>query len=1088
MMAASLPSRDGLFTSPFATASFSTPRSARRPSDPSFPLCTIQLLHHHTPHTLSYYSAPPHLPPNSPLFSHLLAAFSRSVEQLLGVQPVAYEGTDGLLYPPAVMLQLPDMMEGRSFKVVLPALPSAATSAVSTATDATAEPSSHRQRRKQKKSVSFGQLASPETALRARSTPTTSNASPSFSSTHPFNKHPLPISTSYHTAAQLSPLSPSPQSPVVSPLPPSLLVPSSFPLPSYTTSIPLLRSILSRAFLPSVTLAHMSVLFVHYASASSMLLPRSAFIPLVSTALRPTGPSSRSAAVLQCFLSHLFTWLDDDDDDQMSEPQFIAGMALLLPATTGAEKLAISFRLLDRQDTGFIAPAALFTAAVTFTRVLLSLSHPLASSTAASPSSAAIPFRSSFDVPSLIASTFEIAGKVVRESFGCGDANLDQRLSSDEYHTLHLSRPSCLPWVNVLIDPEAVTATPLAATILTVAPTIDAMQPGVDGQSSGHSRSASLPMRVDLTGMLRRRKEWDLHTTGHHDARKRLHEEVDNDDQDEEEEEAEEDDEEEEEDEAEAEREDENGEDEKADNEDGHDQVDEEEEEEEDEEASGEAGNPTARTQPAAEESEELEIDSVVQQKMLEFAMSQSGGSKRSGGRGGSGGQEAKQQAPTSSEVNERDTDDNERTEAFLEAMYDELRRAGLQPRTGADNKRTPTKPDTEQRSNKPYSLLLSATVTAPRLSSLCSSPSFQSIQPHVAPFAVLRLEQLLELFHLLTSHQDRLARADLARLTSTLSIGQSNASHATMLDTLHCLFTWSDQQHHTTHATTVSRGLIHIFEHPLPCTHSSAWHSFSVTCGCRFDTDEDDEIATADIVLALSAMVGSDGREQVNVGFALCDEDSDGRLTVVEVERYLVDVMGAFFCLTEQWNTLVRLTKQEQEERLNRKKAALLLQQQQQARKEAENKATASTELMTDQTAAVMAVEEKSQSPTDAQSSQPSDEQKQPLSQQPFNSSRPASPSFSLSTLRREVSSLLINAATTAASHCFTVHTHPPLDTGTSIDAQRLWEWMDAVRVEALDKERVASGLGGSRPSSSSGWRDRYPMFDVVKALYVLL
>ena len=231
--------------------------------------------------------------------------------------------------------------------------------------------------------------------------------------------------------------------------------------------------------------------------------------------------------------------------------------------------------------------------------------------------------------------------------------------------------------------------------------------------------------------------------------------------------------------------------------------------------------------------------------------------------------------------------------------------------------------------------------------------------------------------------------------------------------------------------------------------------------------------------MLALSAMVGSDGREQVNVGFALCDEDSDGRLTLVEVERYLVDVMGAFFCLTEQWNTLVRLTKQEAEERLNRKKAALL----QQARKEA----TAAADQSMEQSTAA-AAEEKSQLPTNLQSSQSLDEKQQPSPAQPFNSSRPASPSFSLSTLRREVSSLLINAATTAASHCFTVHTHPPLGTDTSIDAQRLWEWMDAVRVEGVDKQRAESGLSGSRPASSSGWRDRYPMFDVVKALYVLL
>ena len=782
MMAASLPSRDALFSSPFASQSFSTPRTARRTSDPSFPLCTIQLLHRHTPHTLSYYSAPPHLPPNSPLFSHLLASFTRSVEQLLGVQPVAFEGTDGLLYPPAVMLQLPDMMEGRSFKVVLPTQPNPAIAPVAPASsDTAAEQLIQRQRRKQKKSVSFGgQLVAPTVpTLRTRSTPAVMYSGPSsFTSTHPFNGQPLSISTAYHNAAQLSPLSPSPQSPTSSPLPPSLLVPSSFPLPSYTTSIPLLRSILSRAFLPSVTLAHMSDLFVHYAASSSLLLPRSAFLPLVSTALRPTGASSRSAAVLQCFLSHLFTWLDDDSDDQVTEAQFIAGMALLLPTTTGADKLAISFRLLDRLDTGLITPTALFTAAVTFINVLLSLSHPPALSTAASASPSVIPFRSSFDVPSLIASTYEIAGKVVRESFGCGDANLDQRLSSDEYHTLHLNRPSCLPWVNVLIDPEAVTAS-TAAPNTVVPATVDVQQ---DRQSSGHGRSSSLPMRIDLSGMLRRRKEWDLHTTGHHDARKRLHRELEDDDDDgAEEDEAEDDDE-------------ELADDEKADNDD----LEEREEMEDEEEDDEEADSSTARTQPTVDESDEQEIDSVVQQKMLEFAMSQSGGSKRSGGRGGSGGSEGKQRQSTTSDLNERDADDSERTEAFLEAMYDELRRAGLQQNNGVDNKHTSTKgSDSEQqRTTNPYSLLLSATVTAPRLSSLCSSTSFQSIQPHVAPFAVLRLEQLLELFHLLTSHQDRLARADLARLTSTLSIGQSNASHATMLDTLHCLFTWYQLTH----------------------------------------------------------------------------------------------------------------------------------------------------------------------------------------------------------------------------------------------------------------------------------------------------
>ena len=1037
MSSSALPSREALFSSPFASQSFATPRTARRAPNPSFPLCTIQLLHQHTPHTLSYYSAPPHLPPTSPVFSHLLSAFGRSVEQLLGAQPVAYEGTDGLLYPPAVMLQLPDMMEGRSFKVVLPAPSStaAATAGVETAGGTAAEQSLQRLRRKQKKSVSFGQLVVPEQTLRTHSTPA---AHSNFTSAPASSKPALSISTAYHNTAQLSPMSPSPQSPTASPLPPSLLVPSSFPLPSYTTSIPLLRSILSRAFQPSVTLEHMSVLFVHYASASTSLLPRSAFLPLVSTALRATSATSRSAAVLQCFLSHLFTWLDDDSDEQVTEPQFIAGMALLLPATTGADKLAISFRLLDRFDSGFITPTALFSAAVTFTNVLLSLAHPPAHSTSASASPSAIPFRSSFDVPSLVASTYEIAGKVVREAFGCGDANLDQRLSSEEYTTLHISRPSCLPWVNVLIDPEAVLIN--AAPAAVVVPGTATAQRGVGRQSGAHERSASLPMRVDLSDMLRQQKRWNLHTTGHRDARKALHGQADEEEEDEEEEE--EDDDEEEEDDEEDDDEDED--DEKLLSNDVEEDAANEEGDEAD--AVDPQDNASARAQPPADSSDELEIDSVVQQKMLEFAMSQSGGSKRSAGRGGSGGSEEKRILPVNTELSERDADDIERTEAFLEAMYDELRRVGLQPsHNGVDssnNQRTPAKTDAEQRATNPYSLLLSATVTAPRLSSLCSSSSFQSIQPHVAPFAVLRLEQLLELFHLLTSHQDRLARADLARLASTLSIGQSSASHATMLDTLHQLFTW-------------------------------------------IDSDEDDEIATADIVLALSGMVGADGREQVNVGFALCDHDGDGRLTVVEVERYLVDVMGAYFSLTEQWNTLVRLTKQEAEERLNRKKAALLLQQQQQARKEAENKASAAAEQPSEQTATAAATgaEEKSQFPTAVAAADSPDEQ-----QSQFNSSRPASPSFSLSILRREVSSLLINAATTAASHCFTVHTHPPLGTGTSIDAQRLWEWMDAVRVEAADKERAASGLPGSRPSSSGGWRDKYPLFDVVKALYVLL
>ena len=840
-MASSFPSRDVLFTSPFTTTtqSFSSPRASstmRRPSDPSFPLCTIQLLHHHIPHTLSYYSAPPHLPPNSPLFSHLLAAFSRSVEQLLSVVPVAYEGTDGLLYPPAVMLQLPDMMEGRSFKVVLPA-PAAANVAVPSASVAassggeTAEQKIQRQRRKQKKSVSFGHLAAAEQPLRTSSTPTTSYANPSsFTSTHPFNKHPLPISTAYHSTQQISPMSPSPQSPSASPLPPSLLAPSSFPLPSYTTSIPLLRSILSRAFLPSVTVAHMSALFAYYtqpSGGSSQQLPRSAFLPLVSSALRPTDASSRSAAVLTCFLSHFFTWLDDDGDDEVTEAQFLAGIALLLPTTTGADKLAMSFRLLDRLETGFVTPTSLFTAASTFTHVLLSLSHPLATSTAVSSAPAAVAFRSSFDVPSLIASSYEIAGKVVRESFGCGDVNLDQRLSLDEYHSLHLNRPSCLPWVNVLIDPEAVTSDAAAINAADTAAMLQAAeQQSASARSSvGHGRSASLPMRVDLSGMLRRHREWNLHTTGHRDARNRLHQHqgVDDDQGADEVEDEEEDDEE-------YEQADDNGEeDEKADAEEERDVDDEHDEDEEEHEV---VNVSTAGTQTAAEESDE--IDSVVQQKMMEFAMNQSGGSKRSGGRGGSGGIQARHRGPPDAEQHERDADDIEHTEAFLEAMYDELRRAGFQAQahhsnnnnnntTAIDNSQhTPTKADT---TTSPYSLLLSATVTAPRLSSLCSSSSFQSIQPHVAPFAVLRLEQLLELFHLLTSHQDRLARADLARLTSTLSIGQSSASHATMLDTLHCLFTWSVTNH-----TLVARVL-------PPCcftrTCSPAWHTHPLSLSC---------------------------------------------------------------------------------------------------------------------------------------------------------------------------------------------------------------------------------------------------------------
>ena len=92
--------------------------------------------------------------------------------------------------------------------------------------------------------------------------------------------------------------------------------------------------------------------------------------------------------------------------------------------------------------------------------------------------------------------------------------------------------------------------------------------------------------------------------------------------------------------------------------------------------------------------------------------------------------------------------------------------------------------------------------------------------------------------------------------------------------------------------------------------------------------------------------------------------------------------------------------------------------------------------------------------------------------------SSRPASPSFSLSSLRREVASLLISAATTAASHCFAVFADDAEEQPEpTIDVERLWEWMQRVRGEA-----------GGHPGAGLSGEGHFPMFDVVKALYALL
>ena len=236
--------------------------------------------------------------------------------------------------------------------------------------------------------------------------------------------------------------------------------------------------------------------------------------------------------------------------------------------------------------------------------------------------------------------------------------------------------------------------------------------------------------------------------------------------------------------------------------------------------------------------------------------------------------------------------------------------------------------------------------------------------------------------------------------------------------------------------------------------------------CCFRFDTDEDDEIATADIVLALSAMVGSDGREQVNVGFALCDSDSDGRLTVTpsrtlssgRTRRVLLPHRAVEYTGEADQAGAGGATQQEE----GRTAATTATTSQERSRKQSSRHSrTTIRPTHSSSSSSSRRTRREVASAGRPAAARRAAADTAAAAQSQFNSSRPASPSFSLSTLRREVSSLLINAATTAASHCFTVHTHPPLDTGTSIDAQRLWEWMDAVRLEG----------GGEGTRWHSGW-----------------
>ena len=837
-MASTSSSRDALFSSPFQALSSSAASNA----DLAFPRCSIQLLHGHDPYHFSYYAAPPHLTTSSPLFSHLLSTFLRSIHSLLSIQPAAFEGTDGLLYPPTVMLQLPSMMEGRSFKV----LPEPSPSPFTTLSPSSSSPStswSHSKASK-KKTVSFGQAADMGPALPAVFSSFTA-ARRSFP--HP----PAPIATAFPHSfppPQLSsPGSPSPlppQSPVASPLPPSLLAPSSFPLPSYTTSIPLLRSLLSHAFLP-VPDAALSTLFTTYTPPppSPPLLPRSSFHALLSTCLTSAASSHPHLPTLRLFFAHFFTFLDTHARDAIDQPTFHTGMALLLSSQRG-DRLGTAFRLIDRAGLGYITPTSLFTASIAFVPTLLSLGHPLS----ATPH---VAYRSSFDPPSLAASVYEIAGKVVREAFGCGDLNVDGHLSEEEFRALHLVRPSCLPWVNVLVDPEKVGEGGGG-----VWEGRGRVEDGGGGVGSGagvwgrgvHGRSASLPQRVDFRPELDE-DEYKTFPGASHRGRERK---------------------------------------------------DEEEEEEEAEAEAAEMNGQRQQQQLGAPD----DIDEVMQRKMQELTMnlSQSGRYPTSGravqprqftpAQNGASAQQAEQA--------EEEDDDEEQTEQFLASMWQEMRRLtagqdkearGRRKRWSNDAVAVPDDkeddadgevamvaasiPPSDQQTQQP----LSATVEVPRLSSLCSTSSFLSIHPHIAPFQSLKLENLLELFQLLMQRNDRLTRAELPRVISTLAIGQSSHAHEVMTSTVQRLFTW-------------------------------------------FDTDEDDEVESLELVLALSAICAEDSREQLHVGFALCDGDADGRMTVEEVERYLIDMMGAFFALTEQWNTLVRLTKQEQEEKANRKRA----------------------------------------------------------------------------------------------------------------------------------------------------------------------
>ena len=1029
-MTSSSTSRDALFSSPFqALSSGGGSSSSSSSADLAFPRCSIQLLHEHEPHHFSYYAAPPQLPTSSPLFSHLLSTFLRSIHSLLSIQPAAFEGTDGLLYPPTVMLQLPSMMEGRSFKV-LPAPPSHTTTSHPPHTHPL-HLSSHPTRHKKTKTVSFGQ-----TADLGPSAPLASSFSSFTAARRSYPHPPAPIATFFPSPMPLpqqfspvtSPLQP-PQSPVASPLPPSLLAPSSFPLPSYTISIPLLRSLLSHAFLP-VPDAALSTLFSTYSSPPSAhpssphpLLPRSSFHSLLSTCLTSSTSSHPRLPTLRLFFSHFFTFLSPPPHhDAIDLPTFLAGMHLLLPTQRG-DRLATAFRLIDRTQSGYITPTALFAATAAFIPTLLSLHHPLASTPA-------LPYRSSFDPPSLAASVYEIAGKVVREAFGCGDVNVDGRLSEEEFTALHLVRPSCLPWVNVLVDPERVgeeVGSGMGAEVVgVVGGGGSGGRRGVDRGSIGvgvgafgmgmgamgamgrgsHGRSASMPQRVEFRVELNEDDYKSMPAPLHHAIGESRDE-------------------------------------------------DEEEDDHGRAHADGEANGQSQQQQQQQEQVDgQDDIDEAMHVKMQQLTMnlSHSGGRYPASGRAGQPRPFAPPQNGTAKQSQLRADDaevdeDEEQTEAFLSSMWQEMRRltsSGQSAQARSRRKRwsndaATASEDKEDDADGEVAMVaaipppadqvaphpLSATVEAPRLSSLCSTSSFLSIHPHIAPFQSLKLERVLELFQLLMQRNDRLSRSDLPLLISTLAIGQSSHAHELMASTVQCLFTW-------------------------------------------FDVDEDDEVESLELVLALSAICAEDSREQLHVGFALCDADADGRMTVEEVELYLVNCMGAYFSLTDQWNTLVRLTKQEQEEKAERKRARA------QRKAEAEAKATeAAAGLSTTSPDAEQSSAAPSSTPTTATAQAPATSPASAGVSPTEGGGRSASPTFSLATLRREVASLLMSAATTATSHCFAVFGSGEEEPVATVDAATLWEWMDRVRQEAQ---------GGASEQGT------YPLFDVVKALYALL